>query len=451
MPLSRRELLIASVLGTGALSLQQTFLPMGARLAGATGPARGDLHFLFVYFAGGWDALLGLDPRDPSVYTQDAIPYYKTYPGYENVEMTNANRVQAGGIQFGPYIGDLTRHVSDLQVFRGLSMDTLTHEVGRRRFITGRAPAGTQARGASIATVLASEFGRDEVVPNLAARVETFNPDLAPWASAMSVNSVDDLVSALSPHPNDIGDVEREQIDALLERFRETSTSQRSKTRQSALAFRKAAHEVVQQDLGAVFDFAANTDEMIDLRSRYGFGRTQLATPSARAAMAMRALTQDVSRCVSVSITDSLDTHSDDWETSQGPRLRDGFNRVAQIATDLKAMEYRGTGDSWFDHTVIVGFSEFQRTAMINARGGRDHSLTNTAFLMGGGLPGGRVLGASGEIGMIPMNIDLNTGRPSPDGEVVRPEHIHRSLLAHAGIEDDIADLRVPVYPAMLG
>ncbi|MFT6146942.1 MAG: hypothetical protein ACJAV2_004838 [Myxococcota bacterium] len=444
-------MLIATVLGTGALGLSSTLPFPGLTLpAHATGVGRSDLHYIFVYFQGGWDALLGLDPRDPSVYTQDNIAYYKTYPGYENVEMVNANRVQAGGIQFGPYIGNLTNHVADLQVFRGLSMDTLTHEVGRRRFITGRPPAGTQARGSSLATVLAAQFGQDDVVPNLVGRVETFNPDQPSWASAMSVNSVDDLVAALSPNPSDIGEIEREQIDALLERFRETSTSQRSKARSSALEFRKAAHEVVQQNLGSVFDFGANTEEMAIIRDAYGFNRNQLATPSARTAMALRALTQGVSRCVSVSVTDNLDTHANDWESDHGPRLRDGFDRVAQLVQDLKTTEYRGTQDSWFDHTVIVGFSEFQRTAMVNARGGRDHSLSNTAFVMGGGLRGGRVLGASGEVGMIPQNIDLATGMPSPGGEVIRPEHIHRALLKHAGIDDDIAELRVPAYDAML-
>ncbi|MFT6376524.1 MAG: hypothetical protein ACJARS_003181 [bacterium] len=39
---------------------------------------------------------------------------------------------------------------------------------------------------------------------------------------------------------------------------------------------------------------------------------------------------------------------------------------------------------------------------------------------------------------------------PSPGGEVIRPEHIHRALLKHAGIDDDIAELRVPAYDAML-
>ena len=47
---------------------------------------------------------------------------------------------------FGPYLGDLLGHASKLAVVRGISMDTLTHEVGRRRFLTG----GFQASGSGL-------------------------------------------------------------------------------------------------------------------------------------------------------------------------------------------------------------------------------------------------------------------------------------------------------------
>ena len=40
-------------------------------------------------------------------------------------------------------------------VVRGMSMETLTHEAGRRRFITGKPPSGLLARGSSGATWLA--------------------------------------------------------------------------------------------------------------------------------------------------------------------------------------------------------------------------------------------------------------------------------------------------------
>ena len=82
--------------------------------------------------------------------------------------------------------------------------------------------------------------------------------------------------------------------------------------------------------------------------------------------------------------------------------------------------------------------------------GGRDHSLTNACFLLGGGIKGGRVIGASSDTGMAPTPIDLVTGEPSPGGSIVRPEHVLRALLAHAGLTDDVADLRVPALDALI-
>ena len=94
--------------------------------------------------------------------------------GYEMLQGSDSNLVRAAGMTFGPYIGALGRHAQDIAFVRGMSMDTLTHEVGRRRFITGKAPSGLQARGSSAATWLASHYG-GRAIPNLAIQVESYN------------------------------------------------------------------------------------------------------------------------------------------------------------------------------------------------------------------------------------------------------------------------------------
>ena len=101
------------------------------------------------------------------------------------------------------------------------------------------------------------------------------------------------------------------------------------------------------------------------------------------------------------------------------------------------------------DHTVIIGFSEFSRTALLNSRGGRDHALTNAAFVIGAGIKPG-VYGASTDIGLGIQAIDLSTGMPNPNGSVLKPEHIHRALLSGIGIADDVGDFRVDPFTAFL-
>jgi hypothetical protein len=51
---------------------------------------------------------------------------------------------------------------------------------------------------------------------------------------------------------------------------------------------------------------------------------------------------------------------------------------------------------------------------------------------------------------MAPQRVDTATGRLDPGGEVILPEHILRTLMVDAGIETDIADLRVEPITALL-
>ena len=100
-----------------------------------------DQYFIFCYFSGGWDVLLGLDPKDPDVFRPELKGDTLIQPAYNilldpaiNQEPMNS---AVPGMDFGPYIGDLVDWAPRMAVVRGMSMDTLTHETGRRRFITG--------------------------------------------------------------------------------------------------------------------------------------------------------------------------------------------------------------------------------------------------------------------------------------------------------------------------
>ena len=122
----------------------------------------------------------------------------------------------SSGLQFGPYIGDLASHSEKLAVVRGMSMETLTHEAGRRRFLTGKVPSGLLARGSSGATWLASRLGMGQLVPQISVNVESYNVDQPEFASALKVSSVPDLVRSLEPAGAALGELEERQIDEML-------------------------------------------------------------------------------------------------------------------------------------------------------------------------------------------------------------------------------------------
>ncbi len=444
---TRRDFVFGSMGAAGLLSFG---LPGALRLAhAASTPSVTDRYFLFCYFNGGWDTLLGLDPRDPALFPDELRNETLIEPGYGNLRVPGVvpELIEAGGMTFGPFIGGLADWADRLAVVRGMSMDTLTHEVGRRRFLTGKPPSGLLARGSSVSTVLASLLGVEQPVPQLSAKVESYNIDQPAWSTALRVDNVNDLLRALRPGDVDIAADERARIQALLDGFRDCDVVGESVALDAALSSQGAARTLVDQGIDAAFDFSAPAME--GLRTRFGIDPNNLGSAQAQGAMAVTALTQGVSRVVSIQVASGLDTHFDNWETDHGPVQQEGFDVVASIMSELDSLEYQGTGASWLDHTTIVGFSEFSRTALLNGNGGRDHALTNSCFLAGAGIKPG-VVGASSDVGLLPQAIDLASGQVDPAGEVVRPEHILRALLHSIGVDDDIDDLRVDPLTALL-
>ena len=239
------------------------------------------------------------------------------------------------------------------------------------------------------------------------------------------------------------------QIETLLHNFDQGDRAMRSPILQAAAEARLGASDLVNLGFGDLLDLSASTPEMEALRSAHRVDTADLGSAQAQAAAAVLALTSGMSRCVSIQAATGLDTHNDNWAAEHGVNQQAGWAVVARLMDDLGTRQYKDTGDSWLDHTTILCFSEFSRTARRNANGGRDHSLTNACMLAGAGIRAG-VYGASTDYGMEPRAVDLTTGTPDPGGTIIRPQNIFRALLQSAGVHEDLPRLRVDAYDAIL-
>ncbi len=108
---------------------------------------------------------------------------------------------------------------------------------------------------------------------------------------------------------------------------------------------------------------------------------------AAKKLLLARRLIQAGARCVSVSFSD-FDTHTHNF-----PRMR---NLVPIVDHALYALYTDLLQQGMLDDVVVVVWGEFGRTPRINKEGGRDHwPEVGPAILFGGGIQGGRVVGAT--------------------------------------------------------
>ncbi|MCA2981197.1 MAG: DUF1501 domain-containing protein, partial [Myxococcaceae bacterium] len=378
-------------------------------------------------------------------------------------------------LRFGPAIGRLHTQAANMCVVRGMSMDTLTHPVGTRYFLTGKPPAGLNARGSSLGSELADQVARanaplDEPVPHLVVDSEAYYVGDQTKARPFRVGSRNQYQLSLSFQETGYDAL----ADLVLEGMRKTDAGQpvggvipnvtrdhRSAVRAcdpagtNALGaferFRDAQLKMgatLEKDVGRYFDFTnpARLDPS-DLFPLLGYGAQNLGTPGCTAAIARQALKYGVSRFVTIQLQSGLDTHTARWATEQPRLLKEGFDALTLLLEDLHTLPDARRGGKLIDHTTVVVFSEFSRTPYLNPNGGRDHSLTNACLLFGAGVPKNRVVGASSDVGMEPQAVDPMTGQVAAGGVVIRPEHVLASVLESAGF--DAAPLRTTGLPCL--
>jgi uncharacterized protein (DUF1501 family) len=428
-------------------------VPFGA-FAQAQALAPAERAFLFVYFEGGWDQLLALDPRDPVDFTPDRVAETRILPGYDLIGdptyPTRPIRPAGSNIAFGPAVDRFANHYDKMALVRGINMRTVAHDVGYRYFLTGKEPIGASARGSSMATEVVGQMAPAVPIPSIAYRIESYNDRYPGNASALKVSADRDLLLTLGPST-----AIDSEIDKLLVDFRApgpTCAASQYDTRGLVTSYgtsRQQVRTVQALGLDRSFRFQAASAENDLIRAQYhlpdigdALFYEQQAFPvvaSARAAMAATAIKKGISQCVSFTIVGGLDTHFG-TPKAHADRLRAGFNALADLIDDLRKSNHPTLpGKKWLDVTTVVVFSEFARTPLLNATNGRDHHLTSSCALIGAGIKHNTVVGRSGDIGMAPGLINLTTGQAEPGGFPLAPEEIMATVMASAKLDYSIS------------
>ncbi len=117
----------------------------------------------------------------------------------------------------------------------------------------------------------------------------------------------------------------------------------------------------------------------------------------------------------------------DGWDThvEQGPRLARALGTLDEGLTALR----RGLDAAW-RHCAVLVVTEFGRTVRANGGKGTDHGTASLAFVLGGGVQGGRVLGHWP--GLAPRNLFENRDlQPTTDVRALAKG----VLMRHLGLD----------------
>jgi hypothetical protein len=193
---------------------------------------------------------------------------------------------------------------------------------------------------------------------------------------------------------------QRRELLAAVERFRRSAHTNEAIERMDQ-SYQRAVDILTSTQVRDAFDLSRETEAM---RDRYGanlFGQSCLLA---------RRLVQAGSRFVEVKwydgpAWDAWDVHGADlggmvrMEQHLCPRLDQGLSALLADLHDRRMLQ----------STLIVVGGEFGRTPRLNRSGARDHfPYCFTYLLAGGGLEGGRIVGASDRTGSRPTSTPVS-------------------------------------------
>lgn len=420
--LNRRELLIRSGAGFGAVGLAATLgeqlqAETTAKITSAGDPRQsGDgLHHpakakrvIFLFMNGAPSHVDTFDPK----------PALEKYAGQPPNEGNGKNREGGfmpspfqfarhgdSGMEMSELFPNLAKHADDLCVIRSMHTDVPNHEPGLLLMQSGHQQPTRPSIGSWLSYGLGSENKNLPSFIALCPGLPVVGPQL--WSNAflpgihqgMEVDTnektVDRLIANLH-HPTMDGELQRKQIALIqqLNQMHKSGLSDHNLLNAHIDAMQTAFR--MQTDATDAFDLSKET---VATRTMYG------ESEFARSCLLGRRLLERGVRVVQVFYVrkgqkQPWDTHQ---KNNEGHRklCEDADQATAALIGDLKA---RGM----LEDTLIIWGGEFGRTpyAQMNksddiSKAGRDHHHTGfSMFLAGGGIKQGFTYGQTDELGM---------------------------------------------------
>ncbi len=404
--LSRRQLLKTGVSLTAYASVASL---LGKPAFAASTPAGTLRKLIWINMSGGWDLLETTDPKPQSTSNLDVLYGLDLASGV------------AGETKIGRWLPGIAALGSDLLVVRGLAMGTTSHNAGSVYMDTGILSNAGRVNSASIPAIVASESTATIPVIQLSGGSEpqTDRGLLNP----VSVVRAENLELYRSMYPSTAEATERRLLvlDYLKNSVTRVQDEIGSSDRLTSLS--AAEDKVRAQFAGGVGSKLSLTTEDRTLFTT-GAPRGVNASGQDAMALALKLINNDIVSCITLGIG-GFDTHQNQ-STRLQPILTNVDFLVSKLVEGLKA-------SGKLDSTLIVMYSDFGRTPKVNSSNGRDHWPVGGALVIGGGIDGGRAVGATSDstLGAADL-INPTTGAVTTDsasGVQLSPTHLGGMVL----------------------
>lgn len=374
--------------------------------------------FVLVNAAGGWDPTSLCDPKG-MLSEDDENPMNISYFADEIRE--------AGAIRYAPVGYNetfFTKYASEILVLNGVDTSTNGHDSGSRHVWSGKLAEGHPSFGALVAAA------KNRAAPMAFLSNGGYDLTVGLVAPTRSGNTsgLQRIAYPNRPNPNDPDS--RFHTDATYERIRLAQ-----KARLEA-QMERAKLPRVKHAMGTLFTARVGEGEVRRLTDFLPEQLDNSPNPLRRQAqLALASYKAGLTVSANLNIG-GFDTHGN-HDATHIPRL-------ALLLEDIDFLLEEAERLNVSDKVVVVVGSDFGRTPGYNAQAGKDHWSITSMLLLGPGIRGGRVIGATDERHR-PKNIDPSTLAVSDGGIRLTPGHVHRALRRLAGIEESEAARQFPL------
>ncbi len=379
----RRDML--RIGAAGAFGLGVTLPQLFQNQAFAESQSKKDVSLIIVFLQGGistidtWD----MKPDAPNEFRGEFNPI-------------NTN---VSGIQLCEHLPKVAQQMDKFSLVRSFGHRDSGHGPADHYMLTGYLP-GAGFNGAlspnnqrpAHGAIIARQLGPRGSVPPYVCLPKAQNSagssylgsSVSPFVAEADPNSpsftVPDLVPPLEVSASRLES--RQSLIATVDRFQKTAEIRANRKALALSTYQQKAFDLMTSpETKAAFDIHA---EPLNLREEYG--RNSLG----QSCLMARRLVEAGVRSVLIDHT-NWDTHNDNFNVLKNDLLPFLDSAMSTLFRDLAD---RGL----LEKTFVLVTGEFGRTPRINKDAGRDHWGPSTAIALGGGgIQGGRVIGASDE------------------------------------------------------